>query len=72
MRLPVCLDLVLSHLVKEGLEMGENEFIRKFRSVPSSPVGFACTRPTGIDFKLLPAAFVCVNGTSWFLIQIAF
>lgn len=26
MRLPVCLDLVLSHLVKEGLEMEESEF----------------------------------------------
>lgn len=69
MRLPVCLDLVLSHLVKEGLEMGKSEFNR---NVPRSPVGLAYTRPARADFKLLPAAFVCVSGTSWVLIQIAF
>lgn len=69
MRLPVCLDLVLSHLVKEGLELGKSEFIR---NVPRSPVGLACTRPARIDFKLLPTAFVCFSGTSWVLIQIAF
>lgn len=40
MRLPVCLDLVLSHLVKEGLEMGENEFIRN--------VPFSSQFPSGV------------------------